>query len=82
MKNKLYAGLGILGTGLATLAMTTMTAAAQMSTTTLGTSIDSVNTTTTDYFSVLLTKYWPFLVGFVILVGVWHFGKRILSHFS
>lgn len=56
--------------------------AATMSTTTLGEAIDSTNSTVYDYFLVLLDKYWPFLVGFAILVGVWAFGKRVLSHFS
>lgn len=56
--------------------------ASTMSTTTLGTAIDSTNGTVYDYFLVLLDKYWPFLVGFGILVGVWGFGKRVITHFS
>ena len=55
--------------------------AAVMSTSTLGSSIDSLNGTVGDYFQVLLDKYWPFVVGFVILVGVWYFGRRIINSF-
>lgn len=70
--------------GLAALALVLLgggTANAQMSTTTLGTSIDSINETTYDYFQVLLAKYWPFIVGFGVLLIVWGFGKRIIAHF-
>lgn len=52
-----------------------------MSTTTLGSNIDVLNGTVVDYFNVLLEKYWPFVVGFVILVGVWYFGRRIINSF-
>jgi len=55
---------------------------AQMTTTTLASSVDTVNGTTMDYFTVLLAHYWPFVVGFLILLAVWHFGKRIISAFS
>lgn len=58
------------------------TAFAQMTTSTLGASIDSVNGTTYDYFQVMLAKYWPFVVGFGVLLIVWHFGRRIIQHFS
>jgi hypothetical protein len=81
VKQKILVGLGAAGTAIAGL-FTAFSAHAQMTTSTLGTSIDSVNSTTTSYFQVLLDKYWPFLVGFIILVTVWHFGKRILSAFS
>lgn len=56
-------------------------ASAQLTTTTLGTAVDSINSTWYDYFTVLLAKYWPFLVGAIILVGIWHFGKRLLFGF-
>lgn len=56
--------------------------AAVMSTSTLGSAIDSINGTTYDYFAVLLEKYWPFLVGFGVLLVVWGFGKRIVQHFA
>lgn len=59
-----------------------MTAAAQMSTTTLGTQTDTLSATVVDYFSVLVTKYWPFVVGFGILLVVWHFGRRIIASFT
>jgi len=51
---------------------------AQFSTTTLGTAIDTVSQTSYDYFGVLISKFWPFLLGAVILVGVVVFGKRII----
>jgi H+/Cl- antiporter ClcA len=55
---------------------------AQMTTTTLAASIDTMNGTTQDYFTVLLAHYWPFLVGFLVLVAVWHYGKRIIGAFN
>lgn len=48
------------------------------STTSLGTAIDNVSGTTYDYFTVLIAKFWPFLLGAVILIGVIVFGKRIV----
>lgn len=45
---------------------------------TLGNAIDTVSGTTYDYFGVLIAKFWPFLLGAVILVGVIVFGKRII----
>lgn len=52
--------------------------ATAMSTTTLGSNIDEVSGITLDYFGVLIAKYWPFLLGFIILVGVVAFGKRTI----
>lgn len=54
---------------------------AQITTSTLGTAIDDLNASTYDMFQVLLAKYWPFVLGFIILAAVWLFGKRILAHF-
>ena len=54
-------------------------AMAQMSTGTLGTNIDTVSNTVLDYLGVLLTKYWPFVIIGVILVGVFSFGKRLIG---
>ena len=48
------------------------------STSTLGTAIDKVSGTSYDYFGVLIDRFWPFLLGAVILVGVVVFGKRII----
>jgi len=45
-------------------------ASAQMTTTTLGTSIDSVNSTAYSYLSVVLTNYLPFIIGFVVIGAV------------
>ncbi|MFI5205315.1 MAG: hypothetical protein ACHQVK_00050 [Candidatus Paceibacterales bacterium] len=55
---------------------------AQLSTSTLGTAIDTVNSTWYGYFLVLLTNYWPFIVGVGVLIVVWHFGRRALNAFS
>lgn len=44
--------------------------AAALSTTTLGTSIDTINTTWNDYFTVFMTNAWPFLLGASVLVGI------------
>ncbi len=79
MKMKKY----ILGIGAAAAALVLpLISFAQVSTTTLGTAIDSVNGTWYDYFQVLLTHYWPFVVGAGILVLVWHFGRRLLNAFT
>lgn len=80
MRNKILAGAGIAFAVVAPFAMTL--AHAQMTTTTLGASIDTVSGTTQDYFAVLLAKYWPFVVGFLILLGVWHYGKRVITGFN
>lgn len=73
--------VGFVGT-LALAALVLVPAAqAQMSTTTLGTSIDTISDTTYDYFGVLLAKLWPFVVGFVILIGVWYLGRRFIHSF-
>jgi hypothetical protein len=82
MKKYIVAGFGTSVVALTILPFVPSVAAAQMSTTTLGTAIASVNGTTYDYFTVLLTNYWPFVVGFLILVAVWHFGKRIIGAFN
>jgi len=68
-------GVGALATALLPFATFAST---PLSTTTLGTSIDTVSGTTMDYFGVLIEKFWPFLLGAVILVGVILFGKRII----
>lgn len=52
--------------------------AAAFSTSTLGEAIDEVSGISFDYFFVLIQKFWPFLLGAVILVGVIVFGKRII----
>ena len=71
--------IGLLGVATA---YATGTVQTMISTSSLGTSVDTVNGTTMDYFTVLLSHYWPFVVGFLILLAVWHFGKRIISAFS
>ena len=55
---------------------------AQVSTSTLGASIDTVNGTWYDYFTILLSHYWPFVVGVGVLLVVWHFGRRALNSFN
>lgn len=71
---------GALALGLAVVPLLGGVASAQtpMSTTTLGTNIDSVSGQANDYFSVLLAKFWPFLLGATILVGVIYFGRSII----
>ena len=41
-----------------------------LTTTTLGTSIDTVNSTWYDYFTVFITHAWPFILGGFILIGI------------
>lgn len=53
-----------------------------MSTTTLGANIDTISGTFGDYIATMIAKYWPFLLGGLILLGVIGFGRRaILSAF-
>lgn len=73
--------IGYLGAGVAAIGGLLYAGAAHaaaFSTTTLGTAIDDVSSNTYDYFSVLISKFWPFLLGAVIIVGVVVFGKRIV----
>lgn len=79
MMNKILAGVGMF---LGAITLASQSAAAQLSTSTLGSAIDNVNGTFYDYFLVLLAKYWPFVVGVGILIVVWHFGRRALNAFS
>lgn len=81
MRSKMLA-IGAAVSGVVGSVLATLVAHAQMTTTTLASSIDSVNGTTYDYFLVLLAKYWPFVVGFGVLLIAWGFGRRILQHFA
>jgi hypothetical protein len=63
---------------LGTLATTLFAKAAAFSTSSLGVAIDDVSALTYDYFLVLIAKFWPFLLGAIILVGILVFGKRIV----
>lgn len=69
---------GLLVVGLSLVAPYAAAAQTTFSTTSLGTAIDTVSGTTYDYFTVLLAKFWPFLLGAVILVGILVFGKSII----
>lgn len=42
----------------------------------LGISTDQTSNTAVGYIVVLLSKWWPFIIGFLILLGVIAFGKR------
>ena len=42
-----------------------------------GCAIDILNTTWYSYFLVLLEKFWPFVVGVIILLAVWFFSEMI-----
>jgi hypothetical protein len=77
---KIYLGIAALTTAL--LGSVSVALAGPLTTSTLGSSIDTVNGTFYDYFVVLLDKYWPFVVGAGILVLVWHFGRRLLHAFN
>lgn len=79
---KIYLGSAALISVIGAAVLGVMSAGAQMTSSTLGTAIDSVNSTTYDYFLVLLNKYWPFVVGFLILLGVWRYGRGILHGFT
>lgn len=54
---------------------------AQYSTTTLTANINSVATSFTDYFTVLLTTFWPLVVGIGVIGLVWSFTRGALSRF-
>lgn len=75
---KVLASLGVAAAVLLPLAPMVAAAQTPFSTTTLGTAIDSVSGTSYDYFTVLIAKFWPYLLGAVLLVGVIAFGKRIV----
>ena len=79
MKNKILAyGSGIVG-AISGIVMSFSAHAQTLSTSTLGTAIDSVNSTWYSYFLVLLTNYWPFVVGVGVIIFVWAFGRRALE---
>ena len=48
---------------------------------TLGCTIDKVNSGVTGYVYTLIAHYWPFVVGVGVLVGVWHFGMVAITLF-
>ena len=48
---------------------------------TLGCAIDNINGNIFDYFQTLLAKYWPYILGFLILITIWFTGKAIISRF-
>lgn len=75
---KILGYAGLYGSAIVAASYAGIALAAPLSTATLGTSIDTVSETTLDYFTVLIAKFWPFLLGAVILVGVVVFGKRII----
>lgn len=53
-------------------------ASAQMSTTTLATQIDNVNAAAYDYLAVVITNYWPFLLGFLVIGGILGFAISLV----
>ena len=80
---KILTGIGvagiILGTTVGIAFAQTSTPAIGMTTTTLGTNIDTVSNLVLAYIGTLLTKYWPFVLIGLILVGVFAFGKRLIG---
>jgi len=79
MIKKIAVGVAIAGCALMPLAFAFGAEASTtpMSPTELGVQIDNVNGYTMAYVGILLTKFWPFLLGAIILLGVLAFGKRI-----
>lgn len=67
--------LGLIGI-IATALGFTQVASAQVSTTTLPTVINTLNSTWYSYFQVMLANFWPFVVGVGVILLVWHFGRR------
>lgn len=51
---------------------------ATLASTTLGTTIDSMNTTAYDYVVVLIDKLWPFVLALGVLIAVWYIGRRAI----
>lgn len=82
MRNKILAGLGAVSA--VGLSLFPHLAGAQMSTTTLATQIGNVNQTAYDYLGVVIGSYWPFVLGFMIIIGVLavgiYFVKRLFNH--
>lgn len=79
--NKILTFIGAGIAGLTAFLVGLTASATTMSSGTLGTSIDTMNGTVYDYFQVMLEKYWPFIVGFGILVAVWYIGRRLIHSF-
>jgi hypothetical protein len=55
--------------------------AAAFSTTTLGDNIDSLSGQANDMFVVMIAKYWPFVLGGLILSGVIGFAIWLVLRF-
>lgn len=68
--NKIKIGLVSAGALLTGLFSTMSAHAAALSTTTLGTAIDSVSSTWYDYFLVFIANAWPFILGGSVLIGL------------
>jgi hypothetical protein len=66
---------------LATFVIAKVAGATTFSSTSLGTAIDSVSSNTFDYFLVLIDKFWPFLLGGILLSGVIGFGIALVVRF-
>lgn len=54
---------------------------AQYDTSTLTANINSVSDSFVSYFTVLLTTFWPLVVGIGILAIVWGFARGALNRF-
>jgi ABC-type uncharacterized transport system permease subunit len=50
-----------------------------MTTSTLETGLGSIGSTAYSYLSIVITTYWPFLLGVIILVGALAFGKSAIA---
>lgn len=67
--NKLKIAIASVGASALGLLVTVQAHAAALSTSTVGTAIDSVSSNWYDMFLVFLDKAWPFVLGASVLVG-------------
>lgn len=50
-------------------------------TTTLGSVIDTLNTTAYNGFTIVLAHLWPMVVALGIILSVWYLGRRAVASF-
>lgn len=51
-------------------------ASGKITSSTLSKSIEKINCTAIAYTNVIIDKYWPFVLGFVLLLIAWYFGRK------
>lgn len=68
----------ILGVGAAAAgALLPLVAAAQVSTSTIATRVDTMTATLFDYFDLAILKFWPIVLGFALLIAVYLIGRKV-----